>query len=347
MKIVYLWLAVLIASVGCKKSDPAAKTGAGGSGEESTATADDGAPVTLQVKWPVGSRYGQRMEVNGDTETFMAQSPKPMSQKMQLSQDYTISVLGERPGGGRELELEFEGVEMNVIMNGKSVLDLDTKAEAGGGEVSNPVASGFRQVVGAKIKYLLDASNNVEKVEGFKDFISKASAGSNPQGRAVMQSMFNEEYFKQMVDFGRGLPRKPVKVGESWPLQMDLTVPVLGAMKLDLNYTLKGWAQREKRRCAAIDFAGSMIAKGGTNPSAMGMTMSIESGKLSGTTWFDPELGHPVETMINQDMVLHMSVPNPRGARTNVSAQMPASQNITNNTKQKVVIKLVDVVSAR
>lgn len=339
MKMVYFWLALFIAVAACKKRDPVPKAGSGASEESSAASADDNSPVELKVKWPVNNRYAERMEVNSDTETTLAQTPKPMLQKVQMNQEYSITVLRER-----ELELEFESMEMDVTMNGKPVLNLDTRAEAGGGEVANPVAAGFRQIIGAKLKYILDASNRVEKVEGTKEFANRATAGSNPQGRAVMQSMFNEDYFKQMVDFGRGLPTQPVKAGDSWPLQTEVTVPALGAMKLDINYTLKGWEQRDKRKCAAIDFVGSMTSQGVTNTGPMGMSMKIEEGKLSGKTWFDPELGHPIETQISQDLLMQMSVPMPRAARTNTAGQTPASQNIINRTKNKVVIKLVEVV---
>jgi hypothetical protein len=346
MRILCLFVALVLAAIGCKKSDTAPKSTSGGASSEAS-LADDGAPVTLRAKWPVGNRYTQRMEVDGNTETHMPMSPKPMLQKIDVNQEYSVTVLGERPKGGRELELEFESAEVDVTMNGKPVVNLDTKAEAGPAE-SNPAIAGFRQVIGAKIKFQLDESNRVEKVEGIKEFSAKASTGTNPQGRAAMQSMFNEDYFKQMVDFQRSLPPNPVKKGDSWPLKTELNVPVLGAMNIDVTYTFSGWEEREKRKCAIIDFAGTMSSKGGAAAApAQGMNMKLESGKLSGKTWFDSELGHPVETSIDQDMVLHMTMPMPRNrANTNAAAQAPTSQSITNNTKQKVVIKLVEVVSA-
>ncbi|HZO85200.1 MAG TPA: DUF6263 family protein [Verrucomicrobiae bacterium] len=346
MKILWVFvMAALSMCAGCKKSETPGKS-ASSSASSDASLPDDGQPVTLRVKWPVGNRYAERMQVDGNTETHMPMSPKPMLQKIDLSQEYSVTVLGERPNGGRELELEFESAEMDVTMNGKPVVNLDTKAEAGPAE-SNPAVAGFRQIIGAKIKFHVDASNRVEKVEGVKEFSAKASAGSNPQGRAAMQSMFNEDYFKQMVDFQRSLPPQPVKKGDTWPVKTEINAPVLGAMNIDLNYTFQGWEQRDNRKCAAMDFAGTMSSKGDAAAASTGMSMKVESGKLSGKTWFDPELGHPVETSLNQDMVLHMTMPMPRmRTNTNAAVQAPTSQNITNNTKQNVVIKLVEVVSA-
>lgn len=345
MKLAGFLLAIIVTLAGCKKSE-SSKSASSGDEPAEQASAGDGAPVTLRVKWPVGSRYSQRMEVNGDTETRMPQSPKPMQQKISLNQEYNITVLAQRPNGGRELELEVESAEIDVTMNGKPVVNLDTKAEAGPAEANAGLAA-FRQIIGTKIKFLIDASNQVEKVEGVQAFAARAMAGSNPQGRAAMQSMFSEDYFKQMVDTQRALPPGPVKVGESWPYKDIIAIPSFGAMTLDLTYTLKGWEQRQNRKCAAIDFSGSMISTPATNAAQTAMSMKMESGRISGRTWFDPELGNTVETALDQDLVMHITVPVPRPRATNASAaQLPATQTITNNTKQKVVIKLVDLVTA-
>src|SRR5436190_6016710 len=249
---VWILLAALLICAGCKKSGTPA---AGSKGDASESVTKDNDPVTLKVKWPMGNRYTQRMEVVGDSETRMPQMPKPMAQKINLNQEYNVTVVGQQPKSGPELELEFESTEMDVNVNGKPVVNLDTKAEAGAAE-TDPMLAGFRQVVGSKIKFFLNESNLVEKVEGVKEFLAKATGASNPQARATMQGMFNEDYFKQMVDFQRGLPAKPVKAGDSWPVKMDLTAPVLGKMNIDMNYTFTGWQQREKRQCAAIDLAG-------------------------------------------------------------------------------------------
>src|SRR5688500_7463685 len=131
---------VLVVVAGCKKSETA-KSSSGGSESSEHVSARDGEPVTLSVKWPVGNRYTQRMEVNGDTETRIPQQPKPMQQKISLNQEYSITVLAERPKGGRELELEVESAEIDVTMNGKPVVNLDTKAEASPAEGNSGLAA--------------------------------------------------------------------------------------------------------------------------------------------------------------------------------------------------------------
>src|SRR6267378_3432738 len=58
----------------------------------------------LKIKWPPGARYTQRMEVATTSETFVPKTPNPVKQDLALNQEFSITVLKERDGGGRELE---------------------------------------------------------------------------------------------------------------------------------------------------------------------------------------------------------------------------------------------------
>ena len=66
--------------------------------------------------------------------------------------------------------------------------------------------------------------------------------------------------------------------------------------------------------------------------------MSISDGNTSGVSWFDPELGMIIETTVNQDMKMNMTVPvNPRG---NAAGK---TQTITSLMKQEINMKLESV----
>src|SRR3954465_11505968 len=111
MRICIFITALLFICAGCKKSgapQPASRA------DSSASPANVNEPVTLKAKWPVGNRYTQRMEVVGDSETRMPQMPKPIAQKVNLNQEYSVTVLGQQPKSGPELEMEFESTEMDV-----------------------------------------------------------------------------------------------------------------------------------------------------------------------------------------------------------------------------------------
>jgi len=338
MKKTAFLLAVVLGSSllsACKKSGDAASAASAKSADKPIQSNE---AVDLQPKWVVGKRYVQRMDIVQNSETAVPQMPQPMKQDTTMGQDYSISVLKERPSGGRELELEFLAVELDVSANGKSMIAFDSKGETLD-DSQNPAASMFRGLIGSKLKYLLDASNRVEKIEGGQELIEKLSVKAPPQQRAMMSGLFSDDYLKQMVDHSKYLPSKPVKPGETWPSQIEMSAGPLGTLAMDLTYTFKGWEMHQQRKCAVLDFSGPLKSKDSQAP-AMGMRMSIDNGNMSGKSWFDPELGMIVESAINQNMNLSMQIPG-QGPGANTGAAQP--QNLTTFMKQKVHLKLAEV----
>ena len=331
--------AIALAAVSCKKSSeatPSAGASAGAANSSGPAGNPDEA-VLLKLRWEVGGRFGHRMEVVQTTQIpAMPGVPgsRPNTQGVNLGQDYSLNVLRERPGGGREIELEFQSVNLSVTMGGNEVLGIDTRGEATGDE-SFPAARPLRQMVGQKLTLLLDASNNVERIEGMKEFtekISGASAGrTNP-----MAAMFNEEYFKQMMSQGRDLPARPVKPGATWPSRIEITMGPLGRVRLNLMYTFKGWEQHENRRCAALTFTGSIGANAGDPNNPVGAMRSVSGGQCSGKSWFDPSRGMIIDNLIDQTIQMRTKAPAPPGADAEATA--PVETSLT----QTVYIKLVE-----
>jgi hypothetical protein len=330
---------VALVVVSCKKASEAPQADGSSAGAASS-TAEAGQPddaVSLKLRWQVGGRFGHRMEVAQATQIPAMPGftgSRPTTQEVSMGQDYSLNVLRERPGGGREVELEFQSVNMSVSMGGNEVLGFDTRGEATGDE-GNPAVKPFRQMVGQKLLLLLDASNSVERVEGMKEFTEKIF-GSSEGGPNPMASMFNEEYFKQMMSQGRDLPAQPVKPGATWPSRFDVTMGPLGKVTLDLNYTFKGWEQREKRRCAALTFTGSIGANTGDASSPVAAMMSVAGGQCSGKSWFDPARGMLIDNLIDQTIQMRMKVPGRPGAGGG------ATPPIETSLKQSVSIKLVE-----
>jgi len=328
-------IALVVAS--CKKATDASTSSDSSNAANASAAAgraDDAA--TLQLRWQVGGRFEHRMEVAQTMQLpVMPGGPaKPTTQDMNIGQDYAIKVLAERPGGGREVEMEFQSVNMSVRMGGNEVFVFDTRGEATGDE-ENPSVRPFRQMIGQKVKLLLDASNNVERVEGMKEFTEKVF-GKSEGSPNPMASMFNEDYFKQLVSQARNFPTQPVKPGATWPSKFDVVMGPLGKVPLDLTYTFKGWEQHEKHRCAALDFAGSIGASTGDPSSPMGAMLAASGGQCSGKAWFDPARGMIIDSLFEQTIQLRMKLPAPPGPGNRTTPPIETS------LKQTVSVKLVE-----
>ena len=324
-------LALSLPWVGCNKSGKLA--------QPSTFKPPTG-PVELKLKWPQGERIVQDMDMKINTEISMPGRPEPMKQDMTMGQEYGLTVLKETPDGGHEVEMEFLSARMGMTMGGKTLLDYDSTKKSAA-DKANPVADMFGKIVGSKIQYFLDASNEVERVEGVDELANRLSSGGRAdQGMEIFKSaMFSEDRFKQMMSANRFMPPKAVQPGDTWPIKQSFEMGPLGTMTMDFNCTLQSWEKHGERNCARIEFQGTVKSTPGTNANPAGISMSILAGDFSGVSWFDPELGITIDTDMNQNMTMVMDVPINRPGFPKASR----TQSNTNQMNQAMNIKLVSV----
>lgn len=338
-------LLFLISLNACKKAEqstpaePGAPIQAPSVSQESSAPAEAAGAqgsVRLQVKWPVGNRYVYRMDLDSQTTNRIPGMPSPMQQTVTMAMTYGLTVLRETENNGRELQMEFLANEMDIKMANQLIMSFDSKEEAGQNEGQNPFAAPFRKMIGSKVNLQLDADGRVEKVIGFDEWLDSLAGEEGGPGRTLVAQQFSEDYFRQIADLGRSLPTKPAEVGDTWPLSMDIPAGPMG--KLDMNATIlfKDWEQREGRNCAVLEAVGTFQ---GVRAQATGGplgNMSIDQGKVTGTTWFAADLGAVVESDSKQTMRLKGNMPSPPGAKT------PAPE-INVELGQNVRVKLVEL----
>jgi Family of unknown function (DUF6263) len=279
-------------------------------------------PVELKLKWTVGKRYLEEMAMTQNSEITMPGAPKPMQQQTDMTQDYSLSAVKARSEGGSEVEMKFISQKMSTKTEGRDAMSFDSTADPAT-DAGNPVAPMLRKAVGAHITYLTDSDGKIEKVQGFPEFIKQLTGGVSAQSQQMMKSMFSEDSLKQYASGAQGLPDKPVKVGDTWPVHMDMNMGPMGNMTLNLKFKFAGWEQHNDHNCVLLTYTGDMASKGG--PTSNAMKISIENGKLSGKNWFDPELGVMVENTGDQTMTVKMSM---------------QGKDMTSKMKQNIDVKL-------
>lgn len=312
-------LALSLSWAGCNKSE---KTG------ESSGSAAPGGPVELKLKWTEGESIAQSMEMKQHAEIALPNQPAPMKNEMTIGQDYGLTVLKALPDGGHEIEMEFQGARMKMAMGGKTMMEYDS-AKKQSSDAPDPVGGVYGKLVGAKIRYFLDASNNVDHLEGMNELIDRlTSSADNAAAMAPIKSMFNEDYFKQMMSQNRFLPGKPVQPGDTWPVELEMPMGPMGTLVMNNTFTFQNMEMHGTRHCARLNFKGTMKAKPAAKPGPEGMSISSVDGTTSGTSWFDPALGMIVDNAMNQDMTMVMTM---------------AMGTMTNHMLQDVSIKVVSV----
>jgi hypothetical protein len=323
-------LALSLTLVGCNKS--------GKLGESSTFKTPSG-PVELKLKWPQGERIVQDMDMKQTSEISIPGQPAPTKQDTTMGMEYGLTVLLATPDGGREVEMEFLSARMKTTVAGRTRLDYDSTRKSTTGK-PNPLDGIYGKIVGSKIRFFLDATNGVERIEGVDEMMNRLQAGATPADLAPLKSIYTEGYFKQLMQANQYMPPKAVQPGDTWPVQIEVPVGMMGNLVLNYDFTLKSWEMHGKRNCARLEFSGTIKSTPDTNASPTGMSFNILGGDFSGISWFDPEIGMTIDTTMNQDINMVIRLPMNPGGNRGGAGQM---QNLTNQMTQVQNIKLSSV----
>jgi hypothetical protein len=337
------WLVLALAcaalSSGCKRSDKA------GSTKEPKITGSDAdAPVSLVPKWKPGQRYVMRMESDQTMEMpdpTAARRGKPSDKTVQMqntfAQEYALTVTNAADGN-QGIEMEILAIELQTAGPGQT-LNYDSRntvAPQGG-----PFGETLDAMIGGKLFCLVSPENKVLKVEGFDALLARRQppvegAAPGPRRRGPMQaaaenmlrSIYNEQVVKQMLEFSTGIP-KSLRVGESWPVNRELSQPQMGTLLLSLTNTFRGWQEHDGQKCARVEFAGSIASKDGDGAAS---AMTLRDGVMTGRYWFSPDKLMPLETSMDQKYTISMGGSNNAGGFS-----------FTAPVQQTVLLKLLEM----
>ena len=264
-------------------------------GEITTSSGAHG-PVEMQMKWLAGKRYVMHREETQTSETKEPNQSKPVKQVQKMTQDFNFTLVGELDHGGRELQLEFESLALEVVVGDRKAFSADS-AQSSAQDARNPVGARLRKMVGAHLQYFTDANGKVEKMEGYQELVNRV-AGENPKEQAAFTDLFRENGLKEYGTIAEDTTSsRVVKLGDSWAKHLEQ--PSNGGMiNVDVKSTFENWEQHADRKCMRIKLTGSFSSQAGAN-----FPVKIEKGRFSGEAWFDPDLGMVVETALDEDMI--------------------------------------------
>jgi RNA polymerase sigma factor (sigma-70 family) len=255
-------------------------------------------PIEMQMKWQAGKSYVMRMESTQTSETTPPNQSKPVKQVQKMSQVFNYSLVKELDNGGRQLQLEFESLAMEVFAGDREVFSADSTQDSTQ-DAKNPVGARLRRMVGARLQFFINANGRVEKMEGYQELVNWV-AGENPKEQAAFRDLFGENSLKQHGSIGEDTtPCRVVKLGDSWPIRLEVPDDN-GTLNVDLNCTFKNWEQHADRKCMRIKITGNFSPLAAPNTASL--PANIIKGKLSGEAWFDPALGMIVDFALDEDV---------------------------------------------
>lgn len=259
--------------------------------------------VDMKLKYEVGKRYKQRITIAQDQTMNVGERTMEMS--MQQTQDVAMSVLRSREEGGYEIEMEWLSMAMHMNM-GLMAISYDSNNPK---DANNPLVDSIGLLVGSKVTFTLDSSNQIESVTGMDALMNKVMELEDLQAINMFKQMFSDDALKQMMNQGmaQGLPDHAVAVGDTWPYSAEMALGTMGMIHMKADYRFDRWEEHAGHRCALLTHTGTISMDPAADSNPMGLSMSITEGDSTGKTWFDPVLGQAVEIEAVQNMLLNLS----------------------------------------
>jgi serine/threonine protein kinase len=292
--------------------------------------------VELKEKWPPGKRYVFDFNFKQDTAILLRGRTNTVNEGLTIGSRLGLTVLHETPDGGHELELEFLSVRNGIKIGDHTILDYDS-ANPSAADQTNGAAAVFREIVGSKIRYFLDANNNPERLEGVAELVQRIK--SVPQVgplTAGIKNLFNTAFFEAFTNKPPILPQQAVQPGDSWTSHHENRVVGTGIEVQDYTVIFQNWEMHENHRCARLDIQEIMKVKPDPNSKRDATTYRPRDGVSEGVVWFDPELGQAIEIDLKSDINVDKQPRNP-GGTLNAAEQ---GQTITTRRPEVYTIKL-------
>ena len=294
-----LLLAFIVAGNGCRRSKIKE--------HPITGRASD-APAALQSKWQPDQRYVYHVDAITSTQVPRRNSSAMIRAEVSIGQDLAFSVTNVAPDGSKVVLMEVQAVTGELATDDVVKMSYDSQNQSGFLE-ENPLATRLQKMIGARLVFHLTPENTVKRVDGTKEFNSKTSGSGPLRGVAssVVNRFFNVPFFREIVEMSM-LPKTPVKVGEEWKVTRPASGGLLGAgSMMETTYTFRGWQVHDGTNCARIDFTGAFRPPARTNQSVVRQVVASvvppnsEEGTVKGKSWYEPDVGLAVETIIEQN----------------------------------------------
>jgi len=292
--------------------------------------------VELKLKWPPDKCYVADYDFKQNTALLLQGRSNTVNEAITLGYQLGHTAVQENPDGGHELELEILSTRMGIKMGDDTILDYDS-AHKSAAYPTNGVAAVFGKVVGSKLRYFLNASNDAERLEGVGELVQRIQ--SVPQTDPLtgdMKNMFNAAYFEQLTNANPFLPRHAVQPGDTWSSHSEYPMAATGIEVWDYKVVFQSWEMHESHRCARLELQGIMKVKPDPNSKRDETTYRPRDGASEGIAWFDPELGQMVEADMKNDINVDKQPRNPSGTPGAAGQR----QTVTTQRHQVITIKL-------
>jgi RNA polymerase sigma factor (sigma-70 family) len=203
-----------------------------------------------------------------------------------------------KEGDSWVLRQKIEAIKFDLEIGGNKISfdsTLDKQTEGG-------VLDFYRALIGTELTVTLNRQYQVEKIQG-REELHKKMLAAHPSMGTLLGQVLGEEALRYVAETSfAGLPRGPVRIGDSWIARRKLDVSRAGAFEVTYRYTYTGTQDRLDRiKIQVEDVRSSRPAAEGAGPVKIA-NLTVKSSESSGTLLFDREKGRAVSLELSLKM---------------------------------------------
>lgn len=243
--------------------------------------------VSLKPKFLVGKKYTLEQVMKQNTTIQLPPQAGGGEQEMKMTMNMVMAMTVTREGADeKKVTITFEDMVMDMDM-GVQKMKMDAKDPA------------QKEMMGAilEMKPAMIYTNDDEfvRIEGIE-------AAGNP----MLAKMMNADSMKQMVNGSlESMPGEAVPVGHTWEQDVAMPLEGVGEMSVKTRYKFERMETVDGHDCAVISFVGDMGGELDSGPAKI----AFENTSISGTMYFDPEIGYVRKQEARTIMTMKMTIP--------------------------------------
>lgn len=267
-------------------------------------------PVILRLNLTEGVTYKYNTTISQKISTMVA--GQSYNSDMNMASSIDMKVKKKYGQDSMLLETKYSHMSMSVSSMGHNTsFDSDNP----GGDQGNEMGKLYSVMSSHPVAITTDAWGKIIRIDGITQLsrsMDSSLQGDNPAMKKVMESLFNEQSYKQALTNLNMFQNKPVNMGDKWNQVITLTSIV--PMKINLTYTVK----QINPSSVVLNVAGE-IKSTADSADISGMTIPVHvTGTQTGTYTVDRATGLISTGNVDQDIQTKMSM---MGQDMNVTTQ--------------------------
>jgi len=243
----------------------------------------------LSYKWREGVTlaYETVMDITQETASPFGNT----SVEISTTSVQTYEVTAVRRGDG-QIEVTNDSIKVEGDTGVGGRISYDSTNPRDRRRASDPTIAPFASMVGKSFVMVLNEAGEVQNLEGHEE-LAALSGATDAMFEAQLEQMWHV------------VPGEEVEVGETWSTRTTQTIPGVGEITVELEYTFTEMDSMEGLDVAVIEVTGS--ASMGRGARVQGMRVSITESLVEGVIHFAPDLGLVIESEQSQDLILEIT----------------------------------------